>query len=983
MGKAKKSKPTQESLNISDYRFDESKRKNIPPAGLAARGVMEAAPKQKFYYDPHLPPVLRFDNTGEVDKLPELLEKAKTQVLSDTEIQLLADALRKQEPWFEWTSKREKKWFEVDPVALNIHERVSTQAILKIAKRENVQRDLFADPEMEYREAVKFYKHDMDWANRLILGDSLQVMASLAYRENLAGKVQMIYIDPPYGINYASNFQPFIGKRDVKDKDSDLTREPEVVKAYRDTWTLGIHSYLAYIKDRLILAKKLLKDSGSIFVQIGDENVHLLRELLDEVFGRQNFFSQITFKKTLPLGSSGLGSISDYLLWYAKDITQVQYNQLYLEKPTGEGTGYTWIQEEFGSKRKMNDEEREDSSKIPQNAKIFFTSTLSSSGYTPSCYFDIELNGQVYKNTAKSWRTNSEGMQRLLKAERLIAPGSLPTYIQYHEDFLVQELHNLWDDTHGAADIIYAVQTSRKVIERCLLMSTKPGDLVIDPTCGGGTTAFVAEQWARRWITIDTSRVAVALTRQRLLTAKFEHYELKDETKCPSEKNTFVYKQISHITLKSIAQNPVLDSIFEKYEPLLDEALGALNSELKRVPKDIRNRLLAKLQTKKKIEGKKSVVDADNRKWELPDKQFEYWQIPFDTDEDYPKTFAEAIKNYRHIWRQKMDEVNTSIKANAEQEELVDKPNPVKGIVRVSGPFTVEGVIPAEFNIDETTSPIESPIGELETFDVATNAISFIDNIYNLLKKAGVDFTGNKRKRFTDLRYYDGRGFIQFEGEWANGDQTERKVAVSVGPQHGPITAWQVEQVIRMAYKRAFDDVVFAGLAFTAEAQAAIQDDDDSKMQLHLADIRPDVQMGDLLKTTDTGQIFTVFGLPKINQVRLKDGQFQIELEGVTIYDPVENSLVDLKHDKVAAWFIDTDYDGRTFCITQAFFPDRDAWKKLEKALKGVIDEEKFEALSGTLSLPFPIGEHKKAAVKVIAPRGNEVMKVLSLDKIY
>jgi adenine-specific DNA-methyltransferase len=980
----KKDKPiAADQADVSDYRFKESKRKNIPPAGLAAHGVTEDVPKQRFYYDPHLPPVLQFDGIGTADKLPELLEKAKRQSLTDEEIDLLANALRKQEPWLEWTGKREKKWFEVDPVALNIHERISTQAILKIAKRENVQRELFADPEMEYREAVKFYKHDMDWANRLILGDSLQVMASLAYRESLAGKVQMIYIDPPYGIKFASNFQPFVGKRDVKDQDNDLTREPEVVKAYRDTWTLGIHSYLAYIKDRLVLAKKLLKDTGSIFVQIGDENVHLIRELLDEVFGRKNFFSQITFKKTLPLGSSGLGSISDYILWYAKDINQVQYNQLYLEKPSGEGTGYTWIREDNGSMRKMSQEERQDLSLIPQNSRIFFTSTLSSSGYTPSCYFDLELNGKIYTNTSKSWRTNPEGMQRLLRAERLIAPGNLPTYIQYHQDFLVQELHNLWDDTHGATDIIYVVQTSRKVIERCLLMTTSPGDLVLDPTSGSGTTAFVAEQWGRRWITIDTSRVAVALARQRLLTAKFEHYRLNDTSGGPGEKNPFQYENVPHITLKSVAQNLSLDPIFEKYDPILEDALRMLNSELKKVPKEVRNNLVIKLQTKQKTEGKKSITDADIRMWKLPETTFEHWDVPFDTDEAYPVAFSKGIENYRDIWQRKMDEVDACIQANAEQVELVDKPEKVNGIVRVAGPFTVEGVMPAEFNMDDT-SPIESIDGELETFDVATNAISFIDNIYNLLNREGVNFTGNKHKIFIDLRVYDGsNGFIHFEGEWANGDKQEQKVAVSVGPQHGPVTAWQVEQVIRMAYKRGFDDVVFAGFSFTAEAQATIQDDANPKMRLHLAQIRPDVQMGDLLKNTGAGQVFTVFGSPRVKLTSTKDGQLQVFMEGVDIYDPVANTIVDSKADKVAAWFLDSDYDGRTFCITQAFFPDRDAWKKLEKALKGVIDEDKFEAFSGTVSLPFPIGEHRKAAVKVIDPRGNEVMKVLSLDKKY
>lgn len=955
MAKSKKPKTSAESLNISDYRFDDSKRKNIPPAGLAAQGVMEDAPKQRFNYDPHLPPVLQFDSAGAADKLPSLLEKAKRQALSEAEVQLLAEALKKQEPWLEWTGKREKKWFEVDPVALNIHERISTQAILRIAKRENIQRDLFADPEMEYREAVKFYKHDMDWANRLILGDSLQVMASLAYRENLAGKVQMIFFDPPYGIKFSSNFQSEVNKREVKDTDDDLTREPETIKAFRDTWTLGIHSYLSYIRERLILARKLLNETGSIFIQIGDENEHLLKSLLDEIFHSKNFVVRIVVQKTGSLEGDFVKSNCDYLLWYAKDKVEAKkkYFQQYTER--------------------VDKEEGE-----------WSADPLTSSGATSTSTVDFEVYGKSYHPGINShWKTTTDGMIRLLKSDRIIPQKTQIRYKKLYEDFPVRSLGSVWTDTGGATDMVYVVQTSQKVIQRCMLMTTSPGDLVLDPTCGSGTTAIVAEQWGRRWITIDTSRVAVALARQRLLTAKFEHYKLKEASKSPGEQNTFEYDKVSHITLKSIAQNLSLDPIFDKYDTLLHEALKTLNTELKRLTKNAKNNLLMKLQAKQKAEGKKSITDADYRRWRLPETSFEHWEVPFDTDQAYPTAFANAIENYRSIWQQKMTEVNACIQANAEQEELVDKPEKVNGVVRVSGPFTVEGVMPVEFNMD-ATSPIESPVGELETFDVATNAVSFIDNMYNLLKREGVNFTGNKHNKFIDLRtYYDSSSFINFEGEWANGDKVERKVAVSVGPQHGPVTAWQVEQVIRMAYKRGFDDVVFAGFSFTAEAQATIQDDANPKIQLHLAQIRPDVQMGDLLKNTGSGQVFTVFGSPRIKLNATKDGQLEVTMEGVDIYDPVANTIVDSKADKVAAWFLDTDYDGRTFCITQAFFPDRDAWKKLEKALKGVIDEDKFEAFSGTVSLPFPVGEHKKAAVKVIDPRGNEVMKVLSLDKTY
>src|SRR2546425_34433 len=319
--------------SVLDYRYA-AKRKNIPPAGLAAQGRVRETPRMQFAYAPHLPPVLLFDSTGASDKLPELLEIARTRRLTAEEVQLLANTLRHREPWLEWASKREKKGFEVEPVALHIHERVAAQAILKVAARENVQRDLFADPQLEYREAIQFYQHDMDWANRMILGDSLQVMASLARREDLAGKVQMIYIDPPYGIKFSSNFQPEIGKREVKDKESDLTREPEMVKAYRDTWMLGLHSYLSYLRDRLILCRELLNDTGSIFVQISDENLHRVRLVMDEVFGRDNAVVTIILKKKG--ATTPTDPVNDYIVWYAKDRPRLKVHTLVEERSSPE-----------------------------------------------------------------------------------------------------------------------------------------------------------------------------------------------------------------------------------------------------------------------------------------------------------------------------------------------------------------------------------------------------------------------------------------------------------------------------------------------------------------------------------------------------------------------------------------------------------------------------------------------------------------------
>jgi adenine-specific DNA-methyltransferase len=913
--------------------------------------------------------------------------------------------------WAEKQEQRQRGFFEVDPVALHIHERVSTQAVLRIAARQDVQRSLFADPEQEYHEAVQFYEHDIDWTNRLILGDSLQVMSSLARREDLAGKVQMIYIDPPYGIKFASNFQPQIGNRDVKDREQDLTREPEMVKAYRDTWHLGVHSYLTYLRDRLIVARELLADTGSIFVQIGDENIHHVRELLDEVFGHANFVSQISFRKTLPLGSSGLAGIYDILLWYARDKASIKYNQLLLEKGAGEDTAYRLVEDPSGHRRPMTEDEATTGGLGVSDGVIFTADKLDSSGYTKSCYFDISIDGAVYPPGRKSWRTNEEGMGRLLAANRVLVPKKKPRFVMCHQDFPYQELNNLWVDTLGATDISYVVQTANKVVERCLLMTTHPGDLVLDPTCGSGTTAYVAEKWGRRWITIDTSRVAIAIARQRLLTAKYDYYELKD--KSAGVAGGLIYKTIPHVTLKSIAQNTNLDPIFEKHEPILDEELEKCNAALSQVTDDLCHKLASKLLAKQKAEGKRAITDADTRRWKLPEsrRKWERWEVPFDTDPDWPQPLQDAVTEYRKAWRAKMDEVNACIAANAEQEELVDQPKITRGVVRVSGPFTVEAVQPPEMSLGEptlTTIKDEGLFGgkpeELEeTFEVrmvetrteheAQNLDAYLDQMIRYLRMDGVTFPNNRHNTFTRLeRLESGEPGLHVEGRWVSDGEEDpdpdgrATVAVAFGPQYGPVTAKMVEDVIRSTNRMGYDDLIIAGFSFDGPAQAVIEEVKNPHLRVHAAHVRPDVNpgMNGLLKEQPGSQLFTVFGQPR---TRIdgpdKNDEYKVIMEGVDVYDPVTNSIASTGANKVAAWFVDGDYNGRTFCITQAFFPDKSAWKKLAKALKGVIDEDAFEVFSGTESLPFPLGKHRCMAVKVIDPRGNEVMCVhrLAADK--
>ena len=922
------------------------------------------------------------------------------------------------EPWIEWAGKREKSGFEVDPVALHIHERVSTQAILNAVRRQDSPRSLFADPDLDPAKELQFYKYPIEWANRMVLGDSLQVMASLARRENLAGQVQMIYLDPPYGIKFASNFQPEVGKRDVKDRDSDLTREPEMVRAYRDTWTLGVHSYLAYLRDRLMLARELLADTGSIFVQISDENLHRVRMVMDEVFGVENSCALVTFFKTTGQTSTLLPPSTDYLLWYAKDKPKVKYRDLYTDKnlESDKAGVYNWLHDsETGHRLRLTKEEKASRLNIDG---VFRLDTMTSQSGGKTTSFTFSQHGQQCASGKGFWKTNLTGMNRLSAAERVVPSGITLAYVRFINDFPAYPFSNLWTDTGTGSftdEKVYVVQTGTKVIERCLMMTTDPGDLVLDPTCGSGTTAYVAEQWGRRWITCDTSRVALSLARQRLMTAKFDYYalrELNDEDRQRHPEGTWLKeptsgdprtldcKTVPHVTLRSIAQNADLDPIFTKHEPRLEAALAACNAALTAVTLALRDQLRAKLTAKAKAGGQRAITDADRRRWLLPPDGRERdavarkrttidldfggwyaWEVPFDTDEDWPKPLREAVTTYRAAWRAKMDEVDACIAARAAQEELVDQPKVVRSITRVSGPFTVESVLPALESLDED-SPIEGVEGDLPAFDPANapqNAEAFQEQVLGWLRQQGVDFLDNKRQAFSRLEPLTGSPVLHGQGEWG---EPARRVAVSIGPRIGNVSEFQVGQALRQAYQRGFEELVFAGFGFDAVAQGAIQQhaEDGGQVRTHLLLIRPDATMAGLLKDGPGAQLFTAMGLPRTRLERLKHGEFRVHMEGVDIYNPVDHSLVPTGADKVAAWFLDQDYDGRAFCITQAFFPDKTAWDKLAKALKSA-DADRFKAFAGTESLPFAAGKHARCAVKVIDPRGNEVMTTHRLDQ--
>ncbi|GAF26363.1 type III R-M system Adenine specific DNA methylase [Moorella thermoacetica Y72] len=532
----RKKKGDNEEL-LEQYLYSDKKRTNNPPVGLVTSETDRDAPKKEYQYDPHLDPQLQ------------------------------------------WTGKAERTSFEVDTVSLHVHERIDPMTIIRHVCKDTYQKEkyhqisFFEKPEnvLPLREAIDFYKHDQNWSNRLIAGDSLLVMNSLLEKEGMAGKVQMIYIDPPYGVKYGSNFQPFINKRDVKDgKDDDLTAEPEMIRAFRDTWELGIHSYLTYLRDRLLLAKELLTESGSCFVQIGDENVHLVRCLMDEVFGRGNFVSQISYMTTTARGSDKLDGIYDIILWYAKNIDNVKVRHLFVSKEKGLfGYGqYDFVETVNGEIKKLADIKEADK----PISEPFAHSDTTSQGETPTGRFKVEFKGQIYYPPPnRHWATTPEGMDILIKNNRIFAIGNRLRYKRYASDFPVRPLTNLWIDTNisGFSEPKrYVVQTLPLVIERCLLMTTDPGDLVFDPTCGSGTTAYVAEKWGRRWITSDTSRVAIALAKQRLMTAVFDYYELAYPEEGVS--GGFKYKTVPHITLKSIANNepPAEEILYD--QPYID-----------------------------------------------------------------------------------------------------------------------------------------------------------------------------------------------------------------------------------------------------------------------------------------------------------------------------------------------------------------------------------------------------------------------------
>jgi adenine-specific DNA-methyltransferase len=872
------------------------------------------------------------------------------------------------DPQLVWKGKDEqdKADLAVPVVPIYIQEKIQPKALIedlreRAAGKKPRNLDLFAafGGGRDIEEQIEFYQHDDAWSNRMILGDSLVVMTSLAQKEGLKGKVQMVYMDPPYGIKFGSNWQVSTRKREVKDgRVEDLVRQPEQIKAFRDTWELGIHSYLSYMRDRLGAARELLSGSGSVFVQIGDDNVHLVRSLLDEVFGAANRLPTIVFRKTTGAGSqsgyvTGVPQTFDYLLWYAKDIALAKVHRLYLERDVEADENFRFIQGDDGTRRTLN---ATDSLKdlLKAGANIFRPNPLTSQSGVDKTRYPVDFEGKTYTVTKGVWKTSQIGMRRLARAGRLIGVGNTLCFVRFHRDFTLVPIIDIWDDTRQSGfgdEKTYVVQTASRVIERCMMLTTDPGDMVLDPTCGSGTTAHVAEQWGRRWITIDTSRVALALARTRLVSSRYPYYLMSDSAEgrrkeaelgfaCGAAaqpegdiRDGFVYRRAPHVMLSDIANDEEIDAIDARHEKSLVPLLARLNKLLK--------------------------------------KKYQEWEIPRDADPAWPTEAKAAHAEWWQLRRARQREIDASIARRADSEILYDQPYEDPKRIRVSGPFTVESLSPHRM-LDATL-----PVPKSEAADPSSFTTTIIDNI----KKAGIQNTvKGERLVFERLALAAGKGWIHADGETTDKSGTIRRVAVSIGPEHGTVSPEQVRGAAKEALKH-FDVVVVCGFAFDPMAYDAATEFASAgahkTITVLLSHMNPDLAMGDeLLKKTGAGNLFMVFGEPDID-IKTKDGKVNVEIKGLDVYDPTTGQIRSHTTDDIACWFIDTDYNGESFFVRHAYFTGaNDPYEKLKRALKAEIDEATWASLYTTKSRPFDVPKGGMIAVKVINHYGDEVLKV-------
>lgn len=882
---------------------------------------------------------------------------------------------RDLDPQLVWRGKDEQDWSDliVQAPPLYIQEKVHPQVLIEDLKRQSADRakrapdampDLFADFNglNNSAKATEFYQHDQHWSNRMISGDSLAVMASLAEREGLRGQVQCIYFDPPYGIKFNSNFQWSTTSRDVKDGDrSHVTREPEQVRAFRDTWRDGIHSYLTYLRDRLTVARDLLHESGSIFVQIGDENVHRVRALMDEVFGAENLVSELIIEKTSTQTTEYISATCDFILFYAKNKPLLKYREILRSKGNDETIQreYRRYRDEQGLSGLIDGTDPENWRQMNEKFRIYRQDNIVSQ--RPPGSFPVLFDGREYRPITGYWKTGQIGMTRLVRARRIEQRGKMLSYVRFFNDYPVARISNYWGDTKFSSrseEKNYVVQTSERVIERCILMATDPGDLVIDPTCGSGTTAAVAEQWGRRWITIDTSRVSLALARTRLMGARYPYYLLADSPEgqrkeaevtrsAPKTAPTngrlrlgFVYERVPHITLKSIANNAAIDEIWDEAQKVLEPLRATLNTALKTT--------------------------------------WQEWEIPREAKDDWPKEAKQAHAAWWQARIARQKEIDASIAALADVEYLFDKPYEDKSRIRVAGPFTVESLSPHRTLAvdwdDELIDPNKPKKGLAEGQERLPQ--DFASMILENLRSAGVQ-QARKEDRiiFTSLKGWPG-DFLCAEGRFMEGTQ-ERRAGILIGPEFGTLTRPDLVAAAREAGDAGFD--ILVACAFAYDAHSA-EFDKLGRLTVLKARMNPDLHMAKDLKATGHGNLFVVFGEPDIQIEKLPDGMLRVAIKGVDVFKPQTGEVVSEGRDGIALWMLDTDYNEESFFVRHAYFLGaNDPYKALKTTLKAEIDEEAWSTLNSDVSRPFAKPASGRIAVKVINHLGDEVMKVFAV----
>ena len=996
--------------NIDAYDHENS-RLNTPTAELS--GIAEAmeatAPMKPASYKRAYPLAEGKTRERDADFDPQIIWDGAELKLTDAQIDQLIKKGRVElgHAQLTWRGKDTQDWSDlvVNIPPIYVQEKIHPQAIIAELKRATLERkdakavdageappDLFAESfaPLDPEATTEFYQHDVDWANRLILGDSLQVMASLAERERLRGKVQCIYFDPPYGIKFNSNWQVSTMSRDVKDGKLDsTTREPEQMKAFRDTWKDGIHSYLTYLRDRMTVARDLLTESGSIFVQIGDENVHRVRAVMDEVFGETNFVTQISVSKTTGQSDTVLSSVADYIIWFAKKKNLMKGRSLFDLKELG-GAGaskYTSVQ--------LSDYCRTTVSRyvsmhgeLPKDSNPFRLGDVTSTRPTGAGDLrSFEAYGRQFSPGKRTFTTDKVGLNKLLKSDRLVPSKKTLSYVRYIKDFPVLSRNNIWTDIGGiqsrADPKVYVVQTGNEMIARCILMSTDPGDLVLDPTCGSGTTATVAEQWGRRWVTIDTSRVALALARTRIMSARYPYYHLVDsvEGRAAEMKITgkplpevkthgdirqgFVYERAPHITLKSIANNAEIDIIWESAEETL---------------KPLREAMTEKLPA-----GWLEAYRAEQNYDVEVGPEIQEWEIPRDCPDGWPADLHKDFREQRIARQTKIDE---SIARAADVEMLYDRPIEDKSKVRVAGPFTVESlsphrIVPMDDQEDEILEGL-NPTQRARRESPLVDDVDYVNVILENLRTHGAQ-QGNKDERidFVDVVNWNGTN-LHAEGVFIemsdSGEEVQRRVGIQIGPEYGSLRRADIAAAAREAHEAGYDMLLSCAFAFDAHAS------DLNKLgplRILKAKMNPDLHMAEDLKNTGTGNLFLIIGEPDIaDPVVGPDGRLTVELRGMDVFVPRTGEIRSNELKDIAAWFIDTDYDEESFFVRHAYFlggGSSDPYKSLKTALKAEIDREAWSTLYRNVSRPFDRPKNGRIAIKVINHFGDEVMRVMSV----